>query len=50
MANVFGLPFASQEQNAKGNCEVEQDENDGKTKSSTESNKFLATGNKYRSI
>lgn len=43
MANVFRLPFASQVQNPKGNCEVEQDENYGKTKSSTESNEFLAT-------
>ena len=50
MANVFCLPFASQVQNPKGNCEVEQDENYGKTKSSTESNEFLATETKNRSI
>ena len=50
MANVFRLPFASQVQNPKGNCEVEQDENYGKTKSSTESNEFLATETKNRSI
>ena len=49
MANVFRLPFASQVQNPKGNCEVEQDENYGKTKSSTESNEFLATETKNRS-
>ena len=50
MANVFRLPFASQVQNPKGNCEVEQDENYGETKSSTESNEFLATETKNRSI
>ena len=46
MANVFGLPFASQVQNTKGNCEVEQDENYGKTKSAWESNEFLSAGKK----